>query len=112
MNKQRRSDERSLVLHKMIAEKLRHTPNLWQIPQGNISRWKERMEHLPPSIREWEHILNTETHEQILALLESDSEESVRLRSSSPFTGILSEHERAKIFELHCRKPLVTEILQ
>ena len=108
MNKQRRSDERSLALHRMIAEKLRHTPSLWQIPQDNVSKWKERKGHLSPPIREWEHILNTKTHEQILALLESDSEESIRLRSSSPFTGILSERERAKIFESHCQKPLIT----
>ncbi len=107
MNKQKRSDERSLALHRMIAEKLRHAPNLWQVPQDNISRWKERNGHLPPSICEWEHILNTKTHEQILALLESESEESVRLRSSSPFTGILSADERAKIFESYGQKSVV-----
>ena len=91
----------------MIAEKLRHTPSLWQIPQNNISKWKERKGHLPLPIREWEHILNTKTHEHILALLESDFEESIRLRSSSPFTGILSERERATIFESYCQKPVV-----
>ena len=90
MSKQRRSDERSLALHRMIAEKLRHKPSLWKIPRDNISKWKERKGHLPLPIREWEHVLNTKTHEQILALLESDSEESIHLRSSSPFAGILS----------------------
>ena len=107
MNKQKRSDERSLALHRMIAEKLRHTPSLWQIPQDNIARWKERSGRLPPSIGEWERILNTKAREEILALLESDSEESIRLRSSSPFTGILSENERVKIFGSYWQKPVV-----
>ena len=40
------------------------------------------------SIAEWEYILNKHDREQILALLESDSEDSTRLTSSSPFTGI------------------------
>ena len=108
MNKQKRSDERSLALHRMIAEKLRQAPNLLQIPRDNISRWKERKGHLPPSICEWEHILNTKTREELLELLESDSEESIRLRSSSPFTGILSENERAKIFESYWQKSVVS----
>ena len=53
---------------------------------------------------EWEHILNTKTKEQILSILESDSEESTRLRSSSPFTGILSEKERKMMFESYRMK--------
>ena len=107
MNKQKRSDERSLALHQMIAEKLRRMPSLWQIPQDNISRWKERKGHLSPAICEWERILNTKTREEILVLIASDSEESIRLRSSSPFTGILSEDERARIFESYGQKPVL-----
>jgi len=41
---------------------------------------------------EWKRILDTNTKEQILLFLESNSEESARLRSSSPFTGILSDN--------------------
>jgi len=51
-------------------------------------------------IREWEYILTEYSRERILAVLESDSEEAVRLRSSSPFTGILNDTERKIIFEL------------
>ena len=56
-------------------------------------------DRLSPAFIEWEYILNMQTKEQILSILESDSEESARLRSSSPFTGILKEKERKKIFE-------------
>lgn len=53
---------------------------------------------------EWEHILSKNTKEQILSILESDSEDSMRLRSSSPFTGIWSEKERKMIFEYCSQK--------
>ncbi len=56
---------------------------------------------LVPALMKWEHILNTNTKEQILVILKGDSEESNRLRSSSPFVGILSRNERNKIFEFY-----------
>ncbi len=98
MNRQKRSDERSKALHKEIAKKLRSNPGLWDIPINNIIRWKKNRKSIIPTIVEWEYIFTKHSKEQILALLESDSQESVRLRSSSPFTGILTEIERMKIF--------------
>jgi hypothetical protein len=99
MNMQKRSDERSFVLHREIAKKLRSNPELWDIPKMNLARWKKLKNGLPPALTEWEDIFRKEKREHILTLLESDSEDSRRLRSSSPFTGILSENERMKIFE-------------
>lgn len=101
MSMQIRSDERSKALHRKIAEKLRNNPSLWHIPKRNIAKWKSRRGILTPAVREWEHILNTNPKEQILSILESDSEKSVRLRSSSPFTGILTDSERKRIFEFY-----------
>jgi len=99
MNMQSRSDERSRMLHKEISKKLKSNPSLWDIPRNNITKWKRGSGKLAPAFIEWDHILNTKTKEQILSILESSSEESVRLRSSSPFTGILTENERLRIFE-------------
>lgn len=99
MNMQRRSDERSMALHREIAKKLRSNPALWNIPINNIAKWRKMRGGFTPAFIEWEHILNTYTKEQILSILENDSEESARLRSSSPFTGILSKNERKLIFE-------------
>jgi hypothetical protein len=48
--------------------------------------------------------LSSYTKERILAILEGDPEESIRLRSSSPFTGILSENERKRIFESYRKR--------
>lgn len=100
MNMQRRSDERSLALYKEIAKKLRRNSHLWDIPRKNIAMWKKQKGRLAPALMEWEELLNTKSREQIIAILESDSEESTRLRSSSPFAGILSEKERRAIFDL------------
>ena len=99
MNIQRRSDERSQMLHKEISKKLKSNPSLWDIPKKNITKWKKSSGKLAPAFIEWDHILNTKTKKQIVSILESSSEEAVRLRSSSPFTGILTENERKKIFE-------------
>ena len=99
MNMQSRSDERSRMLHKEISKKLKSNPSLWDIPKNNLMKWKKGSGKLAPALIEWDHILNTTTKEQILSILESSSEEAVRLRSSSPFTGILSENERMRIFE-------------
>jgi hypothetical protein len=104
MNMQRRSDERSIALHKEIAKKLRNNPDLWDIPIKNLIKWKKINGRLTPALVEWEHILNTNTKEEILSILESDSEESTRLRSSSPFTGILNEKERDTIFQIYSIK--------
>lgn len=104
MNMQKRSDKRSVALHREIAKKLRSYPDLWSIPISNITKWRKLRGGLTPALMEWEHILNTSTKEEILLILESDSEESTRLRSSSPFTGILSEDERKRIFEAYRTK--------
>ncbi|MBL7095334.1 hypothetical protein ISS22_15325 [candidate division KSB1 bacterium] len=104
MNMQRWSEKRSIALHKAIEKKLRSNPDLWDIPKKNITKWKKMKHSVTPAFIEWEYILNKNSKEQILFLLESDSEESKRLRSSSPFTGILNERERKTIFESYCMK--------
>lgn len=97
MNRHQRAEQRSRMLHIQVAGKLRDHPDLWQIPWQNLLRWEKEMERLPPALSEWRQILQTLSREEILALLESDSEEALRLRSSSPFTGILSETERRQL---------------
>lgn len=98
MNMQTRSEKRSLALHREIVRKLRNNPVLWRVPEENLLKWKAKSDHLSPALQEWEHILKTQSHEQILDILESTDEDAVRLRSSSPFTGILSHDERSTIF--------------
>ena len=100
MNRHQLADERSKALHRKIAAKLQQFPELWEMPEQNIRRWAEQMGGVLPATDEWYQILRQRTHSEILALLISDSEEAQRLRSSSPFTGILTEAEREETFRL------------
>ena len=59
MNMQRRSDERSRMLHKEISKKLKSNPSLWDIPKNNLMKWKKGSGKLAPALKEWDHILNT-----------------------------------------------------
>ncbi|MFH2046124.1 MAG: hypothetical protein ABIK92_13360 [Pseudomonadota bacterium] len=104
MNMQQRADKRSASLHREIAKKLRIYNELWDIPKRNLTKWKKNRGEESTAINEWENIFKIKTKEEILSILEGDNEESVRLRSSSPFTGILDENERREIFEFYTIK--------
>lgn len=99
MNMQRRSEIRSRALHQEIAKKLRLDADLWDVPIKNLENWIKMKPALHPALMEWKDILSHNTMEEILSILESNSEEAIRLRSSSPFSGILSEVERKLIFD-------------
>jgi len=98
MNKQDISDLRSLKLHKAIAKKLRDNNQLWDMPLMNIEKWKDNHSNLPYALAEWKQIILSHSKEAIFQILEGTSQRSKQLRSSSPFTGILSEKERIGIF--------------
>ena len=95
-NKYLPSDWRSLELHRLIAAKLEADPALIERARSNISRWKYQR-RVTPAYLEWEGILASGI-ERILHILTCEDQESARLRSSTPFTGILSETERKEIY--------------
>jgi hypothetical protein len=99
MNWQQRADERSVALHRKIAQKLLIQPQLWTIPYQNLSRWQTQMGNLSPALQEWEKILQTWSTDSILRLLTETSQSATRLRSSSPFAGVLTEPERLEVFQ-------------
>jgi|APMI01.1.fsa_nt_gi hypothetical protein len=95
-NKYQPSDWRSLEMHRLIAKKLEANPSLVERARSNISRWKS-LRGETPAYSEWEDILSS-GNESILRALTGEDQESARLRSSTPFTGILSETERKEIY--------------
>lgn len=92
------SDFRSLELHELIAKKIAADPTLVNIAISNINRWKSQNDFAQPYLEDWLNIIN-QGLEPLLTFLRSTSHEGQRLRSSSPFTGILTEEERTAIFE-------------
>ncbi len=96
-----RLDERSLALHRLVAQKALAGPALLDKARGNLRRWREANGSPSLALAEWEQILSSPV-EQVLAFLVERSERATRLRQSSPFCGILTEAERCAIYESYC----------
>jgi hypothetical protein len=90
-------DERSLEFGRVIAEKLRHQPELLELAKSNLVRWLGTSSaNSRPALEEWLTVLNGPM-EQVRALLVGDDERAKRLRQSNPFAGALSQQERNAI---------------
>jgi hypothetical protein len=92
-------DARSLAMHCKIAQKISRDPDLLNKAKANLERWIAKSEDPRPQyLREWERILQRPWPE-IAELITSMSEDATRLRSSSPFAGVLTPAERDRIYE-------------
>jgi hypothetical protein len=89
-------EKRSLAMHRIVARRFREDPiSVIEYGLKNLERW----EHNGLDCQDfslWKQILKG-SHQQIPEVLTSLSEESVRLRQSSPFAGLISENDRKKI---------------
>lgn len=87
-------DARSLAMHILIADKIRHDPSLLSRVKATLQRWRGLVSGSSlPYLEEWDAILDQGV-EATLATAEDPSEHATSLRQASPFTGILSEEER------------------
>ena len=93
-----RLDQRSLALHRRVAEKLAAQPDLIDVARENLRRWQASSDRPSLALAEWVSILD-QPLDEIVALLVDPSDDAVRLRQSSPFAGILTEAERLAIYE-------------
>ncbi len=82
----------------MIAEKLLHDPHVLDIARDNIRRWVERNGPMEV-LEQWARLIDSGDKVAILHALVRIDEEGMRLRSSSPFAGVLDDTERKLIFE-------------
>lgn len=87
-------DERSLEMHRLIAEKLRRQPQLFERAKATLSRWRITVcASSQPYLREWE-MLMAQGMEACLEMALNPSPHATALRQSSPFAGILTPQER------------------
>jgi hypothetical protein len=93
-----RKAARSLEMHVLIAQKVTEAPALLNRARANLERWSVAHSPAPHWITEWREILNRPWPE-LAALITDPGPEGVRLRKSSPFSGIISAEERLQIFE-------------
>lgn len=95
---QRILDARSLAMHCMIVRKISQNPRLLDKAKENLDRWRTKtMGPQPQYMKEWSEILERPWPE-IAHLITEMSDEATRLRSSSPFAGVLSQQERERIY--------------
>lgn len=92
-----RHERISLALHQAVKEKLLADPeHVILKAKSNLARWKDSYDDQPRWMIEWEVILEKEL-DKIVVVLDGLDEHSVLLRSSSPFTGIISNEQRIHI---------------
>ena len=87
-------DQRSLALHRLVAERIMCDPVLFEKAKKTLARWRATVSIASqPYLEEWECLMN-QGIESCLAVAVEDSRRAAALRQSSPFSGFLSNRER------------------
>ena len=87
-------DQRSLMLHRFVAGKMRKDPSLFAVAKATLARWRAAGGAASqPYLAQWELLMN-EGMEACLAVAVEQSQRGDALRQSSPFSGILTNSER------------------
>lgn len=94
----------SLELSKLAARRIRERPEIVSFGLDRIEKWVNRRgysEGWAMSLHEWKDIILTHDAEGIAAILEMDTQEGQRLRSSMPFIQppFFTEQERLEIID-------------
>jgi hypothetical protein len=100
----RKLEERSLALHREIAQRVRSNPDLLSSVRERLSkdiRSGRFSISLIDAMQEWLDLLDSSSVEQLLELLVDEGGNGRRLRQSTPFAGILTQEERRRILEKH-----------
>jgi len=87
-------DQRSLAMHRLVADKLRREPVLFANVKDTLARW--RVSVCPasqPYLEEWERLVN-QGIDSCLAVAIEESQRATALRQASPFSAVLTNRER------------------
>ena len=96
------TDRRVLEMTRVIVEQIDRDPALVRVGLENIERWtKLKRGYLPRCHAEWKELIETHPWERLREILLEESDEGQRLRSSHPFTRLLTEGERDAIYARH-----------
>ena len=86
-------DRRSLALHRLVADKIRRDPALFEQGRQTLAHWRRVVCPAAQPWREaWQQLFD-QGREPCLEVATEDSERAAALRQSSPFAGILSHRE-------------------
>jgi hypothetical protein len=87
-----------LAVHRAIVRKIRREPKLYGRARRTLARWERVKRACPPPLREWKLILRDNDMNAVFRILTRTDDEGDRLRSISPFRGILTQREVAGIW--------------
>ena len=94
-------DEFARAYHRAVADRLRAEPLVvLEHARRNLDRWTKGNAFGPgelASLDEWRRILEVEDVDRLVEIITDASDEGQRLRSSSPFVGVLSPEKRLEI---------------
>lgn len=92
-------DARSLALHRLIVDKIRRNPVLFERVGQTLERWRPiTPTGTLPYLDEWQRLVE-QGMDHCLEFATEDSQHAATLRQSSPFTGILTHQERFAFFK-------------
>ena len=92
-------DRRALALARLAAARIDRDPTLMHVGLDNIERWAQRNGgHLPQAHAEWKALIERRPWPELRRMLLEESDEGQRLRSSHPFTGLVTPQERARVY--------------
>jgi hypothetical protein len=90
-------DERSLAIHKLVAERIRADPSVLDVPRKRVAEWQRTCTMNPKYPRAWSELLNGPM-QRLLELLVDPSEAATELRHVSPFAGTIDMATRERIW--------------
>ena len=87
-------DARSLAMHRLIAEKIRRDPSLFQHITHTLQHWQDTVDAASqPYLAKWDQLTKLGMDVCLNASTE-DSQKATALRQCSPFCGVLTPRER------------------
>ncbi|MCB1056129.1 MAG: hypothetical protein KDD11_11570 [Acidobacteria bacterium] len=96
MRDHRQIEDRSIQLHRAVAEKVRRDPSVLEAARRKVEVWREDGSVHPRYADAWRQVLALSADEVANRLVDP-GETMVALRQSSPFAGALSPRERWQI---------------
>ncbi len=97
MHAHRLAEERSLALHRVIADAIESDPSIVERALERVREWKQAGVAHPFYVESWERLLSGPDSELRRTLLDP-SEEARALRQMTPFAGCVDPRTRWRIW--------------